>query len=142
MTDVRALAIDPSALSTVYAGTSGNGVFKSTDGGTSWNAISTGLPGITVSNAIVLEALVHDPISTTTYAGMDSTGVFTTAGCVATEWCPSNTGLTASRTQALVHRSKEHQYYLCWDGFSRGVQEHGWWRQLLGYHHWGNAKRL
>ena len=33
---VNALAIDPSAPDTVYAGTEGGGVFKSTDGGASW----------------------------------------------------------------------------------------------------------
>jgi hypothetical protein len=33
----RALAIDPQNPGTIYAGTSG-GVFKTTDGGTSWNA--------------------------------------------------------------------------------------------------------
>ena len=40
---IQALAIDPSAPGTLYAGTSGGGVFKSTDGGVSWSAINTGL---------------------------------------------------------------------------------------------------
>src|SRR2546430_6969673 len=34
-----ALAIDPQTPSTLYAGTSGRGVFQSTDGGASWRAI-------------------------------------------------------------------------------------------------------
>src|SRR5207247_391505 len=42
--DVRALAIDPLTPTTLYAGTYGAGVFKSTDGGTSWIAANTGLP--------------------------------------------------------------------------------------------------
>lgn len=49
--DVRALFIDPNDTSgdTVYAGTGGDGanpggVYRSTNGGTSWNSISLGLP--------------------------------------------------------------------------------------------------
>src|SRR5262245_64270299 len=34
--DIRSLAVDPANPSTVYAGT-GNGVFKSTDGGATWH---------------------------------------------------------------------------------------------------------
>jgi hypothetical protein len=49
--DVRALFIDPNDASgnTIYAGTGGSGadpggVFKSTNGGTTWNSISLGMP--------------------------------------------------------------------------------------------------
>src|SRR5438034_1355723 len=42
---VRALAIDPSTPATLYGGTNPNGVFKSTDGGTSWTAVNSGLTG-------------------------------------------------------------------------------------------------
>src|SRR5262249_519160 len=41
---VGALAIDPIPPTTLYAGTGGNGVFKSTNGGSSWSAVNTGLP--------------------------------------------------------------------------------------------------
>ncbi len=44
---VLALAFDPSATTTIYAGTNG-GVFKSTNGGESWTAINTGLTNISV----------------------------------------------------------------------------------------------
>ena len=40
---VYALAIDPLTPTTLYAGTYGGGVFKSTDGGASWSAVNTGL---------------------------------------------------------------------------------------------------
>jgi len=40
---VLAVAIDPSAPGTIYAGTHGAGVFKSTDGGASWTASNSGL---------------------------------------------------------------------------------------------------
>src|SRR5262249_18476964 len=62
---VLALAIDPNTPSTLYAGTSGAGVFKSPDSGGTWNAASIGLP----ANAIV-QALAIDPSTPTTlYAG-------------------------------------------------------------------------
>jgi hypothetical protein len=41
---VLTLAIDPSSSSTLYAGTLGAGVFKSTDGGSTWSAANSGLP--------------------------------------------------------------------------------------------------
>jgi hypothetical protein len=39
---VSALALDPAAPATLYAGTRSGGVFKSTDGGGSWEAVATG----------------------------------------------------------------------------------------------------
>src|SRR5439155_6571717 len=39
---VAALAIDPSTPTTLYAGTKGGGVFKSTNAGGSWTAINRG----------------------------------------------------------------------------------------------------
>ncbi len=43
LTDVRALAVDPTTPGTVYAGTYGSGVYKSTDKGSSWMQRSRGL---------------------------------------------------------------------------------------------------
>jgi hypothetical protein len=64
-----ALAIDPAAPATLYAGTDG-GVFKSTNGGASWRAASTGLTYITV------RSLALDPATpTTVYAGTNG-GMF------------------------------------------------------------------
>ncbi len=40
---IYALAIDPATPSTLYAGTDGGGVFKSTNGGGNWSAFNTGL---------------------------------------------------------------------------------------------------
>ena len=57
---IVAVAIDPTTPSTVYAGTYGGGVFKSTNGGGSWSAVNTGL-----DNASVF-ALAIDPLTPTT----------------------------------------------------------------------------
>jgi hypothetical protein len=85
---VSALVIDPQNTSTVYAGT-GNGVFKSTDGGASWRAVSAGLPGPFVAS------LVIDPQNTTTlYAWINYYGVFKTTNG-GTSWIPAGSGLPA-----------------------------------------------
>ena len=68
-TKVNAIAIDPSNPETVYAGTSGGGVFKTTDGGDSWAAADSGLPTSLTVNAIAI-----DP-SSPVYAGTED-GVF------------------------------------------------------------------
>ena len=63
-TDVYALAIDPATPSTLYAGTGGGGVFKSTNGGGTWGAVNTGLTDT------VVFALAIDPATPgTLYAG-------------------------------------------------------------------------
>jgi hypothetical protein len=38
---VLSLALDPLTPATLYVGTSGGGVFKSTDGGGNWSAVNT-----------------------------------------------------------------------------------------------------
>ena len=61
---VEALAIDPRTPSTLYAGTQGGGVFKSTNGGANWQAVNAGL------NSTAVYALAIDPATPSTlYAG-------------------------------------------------------------------------
>ena len=56
---------------TIYAGTNGAGVFKSTDGGENWTDICTGLPSTEV------HVLAIDPMNPSIlYAGTDGNGVF------------------------------------------------------------------
>jgi hypothetical protein len=65
------LAIDPATPATLYAGTSGDGVFKSTNGGGNWTAANTGLTNTDVNT------LAIDPATPTTlYAGTHGGGVF------------------------------------------------------------------
>ena len=45
---VVSLAIDPITPTTLYAGTDNGGVFKSTNGGNTWSAFSTGLTATNV----------------------------------------------------------------------------------------------
>ncbi|PYS46203.1 MAG: hypothetical protein DMG13_30485, partial [Acidobacteria bacterium] len=91
---VQALAVDPSAPA-LYAGT-GAGVSKSTDGGTSWNAVNSGLTNMIVS------CLTMDPLNPATlYAGTNSGGVFKSTDGGMT-WTAINEGLTNMNVTALA----------------------------------------
>jgi len=93
--DVSAVAIvaPPPAL---YAGTSGGGVFKSTNEGGRWNAVNIGL-----TNAVILTLAIDPAAPATVYAGTDGGGVFksTNGG---SSWSTVNAGLTATTVNALV----------------------------------------
>jgi hypothetical protein len=54
--DVRCLEVDPLTPDVVYAGTQGQGVFRSADGGRDWRPV--GLPGVIVKS---LAASPHQP---------------------------------------------------------------------------------
>src|SRR3989442_7463173 len=93
---INALAIDPKTPSTLYAGTSGGGVFQSTDGGTSWRAINSGLTGT------IIKALAIDPLSPSAlYAGASLGGVFLSTDGGAS-WRAINTVPTAGNVRALA----------------------------------------
>src|SRR5207245_2023532 len=65
--EVFALTIDPQTPATLYAGTTLCGsVFKSTDGGGSWSALSTGLPNY--ANSYVAALAVDPQTPATLYA--------------------------------------------------------------------------
>ena len=85
MDTFRALATDPKAPTTLYAGGASGTVFKSADGGDTW--IAVGAPGASVS------ALAIDPTKATVYAGTTSGGVFKSTDGGAT-WSAFTSGLT------------------------------------------------
>ena len=61
---IYALAIDPTAPATLYAGTDSNGVCKSINGGASWTAVNAGL-----TNTTVLALAINPSAPATLYAG-------------------------------------------------------------------------
>jgi len=67
---IYAIAIDPAVRTTVYVGTS-SGVYKSTDGGTLFSPVKTGL-----TTTVVRSLAIHPTSTSTLYAGT-SKGVFT-----------------------------------------------------------------
>src|ERR1700756_861046 len=56
---VIAMAIDPAYPATVYAGTKGDAIYKSYDGGQRWVSQRTGLDDVTVTS--VVNQIVFDP---------------------------------------------------------------------------------
>lgn len=95
--NVRAFAIDPTAPSTIYAGTLSTGVFKSMDGGSTWTAMNTGMG----PNSVL--AIAIDPANTSTiYVGHDSQGGAHKSTDSAASWTPVNAGFPTSAVMAMV----------------------------------------
>ncbi|MBI3597103.1 MAG: hypothetical protein HY203_08135 [Nitrospirae bacterium] len=69
--DLKAIAIDPSTPTTLYVGTDGGGVYKSTDGGASWAPINQGLTDLKVT-ALAIDWFTPYRI----YAGTENGGIF------------------------------------------------------------------
>ncbi len=72
---VKALVVDPNDDQTVYAGIDGNGVFKTTDGGSTWVEV-----GAAVTELDRVQALAFDnQVPANLYAGTNGDGVFRSA---------------------------------------------------------------
>src|SRR2546425_883452 len=82
-----ARAFDPSPPATLYTGTAGNGVFKSTNGATSWAAVNSGL-----TNTAVIALAIDPSTPATLYSGTNGGGVFKSTNG-ATSWTAVNFGL-------------------------------------------------
>src|SRR3989475_643125 len=93
--DIGALAINPVTPSTLYAateaisGTTAGWVYISTDSGSTWSPVSTGLPVTTCG----LHALAIDPVTlSTVYAGEFGCGVYKSTNSGG-NWSPLSTGM-------------------------------------------------
>jgi photosystem II stability/assembly factor-like uncharacterized protein len=88
-----AVVFDPKNPKIVYEG-GATGIFKSTDGGTSWRAINYGLTNV------IVYSLVIDPVTTTTlYAGTDG-GVFKSING-GKNWAAQNNGIQPTNINTL-----------------------------------------
>ncbi len=76
----------------IFAGTYDGGVYRSTDNGTTWNAINNGL-----KNTMVKALAVS---GTNLFAGTDDGGVFLSTDN-GTNWAPVNSGLTSTQIVSL-----------------------------------------
>ncbi|HET7010979.1 MAG TPA: hypothetical protein VFI11_09410, partial [Anaerolineales bacterium] len=77
--EITALAIDPRTTTTLYAGTRGGGVFRTTDGGRTWRADNVGMRDavVTVDRDWSVTALAIDPRTpATVYAAAEGHGLF------------------------------------------------------------------
>jgi hypothetical protein len=68
--NMTAIVIDPASSNILYAGVSGGGVFKSSDGGANWSRFNDGLANLDVRSLVVAPGAGH-----TIYAGT-SGGIF------------------------------------------------------------------
>jgi photosystem II stability/assembly factor-like uncharacterized protein len=87
---ITSLAIDPQSTMTIYAGnslTGGGGIFKSTDGGSTWNTASSGLP-----DGGVMDLAVDPQNEGTLYVSNRASGVFQSTDGGAS-WNAVNSGL-------------------------------------------------
>ena len=93
---VFSLAINPTTPTTLYAGTYSGGVFRSTDSGTTWTAVNTGL-----TSQDIRSLAINPTTPTTLYAGTWGGGVFRSADS-GTTWTAVNTGLTNHNVYAIA----------------------------------------
>ena len=124
---VSAIVIDPQNPSMVYAGSSSHGVYKSTDGGTTWNAVNSGLPSILLD--VYVSTLAVDPKNAgTLYAGSRE-GLFkSTDG--GTSW--SKTGLTAEPYALVIDpRNMGSVYAATPAGLFKSTDGGASWRNLF-----------
>jgi photosystem II stability/assembly factor-like uncharacterized protein len=92
---ILTLAIDPATPQTVYAGTAGGGVFKTTNSGLNWQPFNAGFgnPATAPANFVILTLAIDPATPQTVYAGTAGGGVFkTTNGGL--NWLLFSSGLT------------------------------------------------
>ena len=65
---VTSIAVDPNNINNIFVGTAGGGVFKSTNKGTSWTAVTENLPNLTITKVAMSAAN-----SNVVYAGTGDT---------------------------------------------------------------------
>jgi photosystem II stability/assembly factor-like uncharacterized protein len=91
---IYAIAIKSGAPNTIYVGTQGSGVFKTTNGGQNWNQINTGLPGFNSNSAAWhINSIVIDPETPSTVYIGTSGGIYKSTND-GQNWTSANEGLT------------------------------------------------
>lgn len=73
-TRVISLALDPQLSATVFAGTMGDGTYKSPDGGRTWHQFSAGIQKGTIS--AIVNQIVFNPLGTEMIYAATTVGVF------------------------------------------------------------------
>lgn len=109
---VTALAIDPISPGTVFVGTHSKGLFRSHDGGLSWEAVNTGIANTLVS------VVAADPSSPDRlYVGTLGDGLFVTKNMGGT-WSHIGSDLTGAYVKALlVHPTRPQNVFAgTWEG--------------------------
>lgn len=93
---VYALAIDPTSSSTIYAGTRDQGIFKSTNGGTAFSPMNTGLPAILPT---IYALLIHPGDPNQIFAATSAGLYFSPDG--GAHWVARSGGLATASAQSI-----------------------------------------
>lgn len=88
---ILTIAVDPSNNQKLFAGSASGGIWKSTNGGTSWTSVSTGFPVLGVSSIII-----HPTNSNIIYAGTGEVYRIDSAGSTP---IPGNTSFAVWKTR-------------------------------------------
>lgn len=94
------IAIDPLNASVIYVGVSQKGIFKTNDGGGTWNAINTGLPDLNIRSIAI------DPQNTSVIYAGTSRGIFKSENG-GNSWSDKNISPVIARVQALAVDPKD-----------------------------------
>ena len=106
--NVRCVAVDPSRPELVYSGTSGEGVWRSRDGGETWMKAGAG-----ISHNLIQSIRVGPPLGSdrfgTVYAGTEPSAVYRSPDAGET-WleCPGLTALPSSSQWSFPPRPETH----------------------------------
>ena len=126
---VLALVIDPTNTNILYAGTTSLGIYKSIDGGVTWNAFSDGLPYYEYNGQQTfssVNSIVIDPLTPSTVYAATYNGVFKTSGG---SWSALNAGLTnlGINTLAMVPGSPSTFCAGTYSGVFRSINNGASW---------------
>ncbi len=131
---IYALAIDPMNPSTIYAGSYGGGVFKSVDGGDSWNAVNNGL-----TSTSIWSLAINPQNPSIVYAGssqFSGGGVFRSVNGGAS-WNLTSSGLTSTNIYAIAINPQDPN--IIYAGTSAGTSGGGVFKSVDGGGSWSNA---
>jgi photosystem II stability/assembly factor-like uncharacterized protein len=150
---LSAIVTDPRTTGTVYAASGDGGVIKSTDGGSTWNVMSSGLPG-TLGTTLGVAALAIDSQTThTLFAGLVGaelydygTGTFAPGIFKSTDgaahWVAASLGIPASYqyqplvTALAVDPQTSSTVYAARSLYNAAG---GFWKSIDGGAHWRNV---
>ena len=132
---IENFAIDPRTSSTIYVGTSNDGVFRSRDGGATWEQASSGLAELAIPSVRkpvyegIREIEVSPAAGSPVYLTHQYRGVYKSDNG-GNRWHEANDGLTATRVWAVeVDRHAPSVVYAA--TYMNGV-----WRSADGGRHW------
>jgi photosystem II stability/assembly factor-like uncharacterized protein len=125
---VESIALDPERAGVVLVGTYKQGVFRTRDGGQSWEAINTGIANTFVS------AVAVDPRSPEqVYVGTLGDGLFVTENLGVT-WTQAEGGLRGTSVQTILIRSDRPDTVFAgvWNGLFVSHDAGGTWTRVGG----------